>query len=117
VPDGPRPDEGVPAPARLLGEFDALLLAHADRTRIVDDDHRKALVTKNLRVRATFLVDGRVAGTWAVARRRGRATLTLAPFAPLAPGAAGELEAEGLALLDFLEDGDAERRVEVAAPD
>ncbi len=118
VPDGPRPGEDVPAPARLLGEFDALLLAHADRTRIVDDAHRKALVTKNLRVKATFLVDGRVAGTWTVARRKGRVTLTLAPFGePLAAGDADELEAEALALLDFLEEAGSERRVEVAAPD
>jgi hypothetical protein len=116
VPDGPRPEEDVPAPARLLGEFDSLLLAHADRTRLVDEDHRRALVTKNLRVRATFLLDGRVAGTWAVARRRARVTLTLSPFAPLPPGAPDELEAEALALLAFLGDGDAERRVEVAAP-
>ncbi len=116
VPDGPRPGEDVPAPVRLLGEFDALLLAHADRTRLVTDEHRKGLVTKNLRVRATFLVDGMVAGTWALARRRGRVTLTLAPFAALAPGIAEELEAEALALLGFLEEGDAERKVEVAAP-
>jgi hypothetical protein len=101
---------------RLLGEFDALLLAHADRTRIVSDEHRKGLVTKNLRVRATFLVDGMVAGTWTVARRRGRVTLTLAPFAPLAPGDAEALEAEALGLLGFLEEGEMERKVEVAAP-
>ena len=117
VPDGPRPGEDVPAPVRLLGEFDALLLAHADRTRIVSDEHRKGLVTKNLRVRATLLVDGMVAGTWTVARRRGRVTLALAPFAPLRPAVAEELEAEALALLDLLEDGDAERRVEFAAPE
>ena len=117
VPDGPRPGDDVPAPVRLLGEFDALVLAHADRTRLVSDEHRKGLVTKNLRVRSTFLVDGMVAGTWTVARRKGRVTLTLAPFAPLAPGAADELEAEALALLAFLEDGDAERRVELAASD
>jgi hypothetical protein len=117
VPGGPRPGEDVPAPPRLLGEFDALLLAHADRTRIVDEEHRKGLVTKNLRVRATFLVDGRVAGTWAVARRKGRATLTLSPFAPLAGGDAEALEAEARALLAFLEEEDGERRVEVAAPE
>ncbi len=116
VPDGPRPDPDTPAPARLLGEFDSLLLAHADRTRLVDEEHRRALVTKNLRVRATFLLDGRVAGTWAPARKRARVTLTLTPFAALPAGAADELEAEALALLAFLEEGDAERRVEVAPP-
>jgi hypothetical protein len=57
-----------------------------------------------------------VAGTWAIARRKGRVTLTLTPFAVLPGGTAEELEAEALGLLGFLEDGDAERRVEVAAP-
>jgi hypothetical protein len=44
-------------------------------------------------------------------------TLTLAPFAPLPAGVDEELEGEALALLGFLEDGDAERKVEVAAPE
>ena len=30
LPEAPRPGEGVDAPARLLGEFDSLLLAHAN---------------------------------------------------------------------------------------
>ena len=77
LPDAPRPDEDAPAPPRLLPEFDSLLLAHQDRTRVIDDERRKALATKNLRVQATFLVDGFVAGSWAIERKRGTATLTL----------------------------------------
>ncbi len=70
LPDAPRPGEDVEAPARFLPEFDSLVLAHADRTRIVSDAHRPSLVTKNLRVRATFLWDGFVQGTWTVERSR-----------------------------------------------
>ena len=61
LPDAPRPDAGVPAPARLLPEFDNLVLAHDDRSRVIADEHRPLVTTKNLRVKATFLVDGVVA--------------------------------------------------------
>lgn len=107
--DAPRPDEDTPAPARFLPEFDNLVLAHADRSRLVDEAHRPALVTKNLRVRATFLWDGRVAGTWETARTRRAVTLTLTPFARLPKGARPALAEEGAALLAFLEK-DAETR-------
>jgi hypothetical protein len=106
--DAPRPDADVPAPVRLLPEFDNLVLAHADRTRLLDDEHRPLVVTKNLRVKATFLVDGRVAGTWKAARSAKRAVLTLEPFKRLRKAATKELETEAEALLRFVEP-DAER--------
>src|SRR6266508_1637745 len=56
-----------------------------------------------LRVRATFLWDGFVAGTWTMERKRDRAALRLAPFEPLPEAAAAELAEEGEALLRFLE--------------
>jgi len=105
LPDAPRPDEDVPAPARLLPEFDSLVLAHKDRTRVVPEEHRAKLATKNLRIPATFLVDGVVAGTWTVERKRDTAGLTLAPFAKLPAAATRELKAEAAALLRFT-DGD-----------
>ena len=70
LPAAPRPDDDVPAPPRFLPEFDNLVLSHADRTRVLADEHRGAVVTKNLRVRATFLWDGFVCGTWARSGRR-----------------------------------------------
>jgi hypothetical protein len=104
LPDAPRPGEDVPAPPRLLPEFDSLMLAHQDRTRVITDERRKALATKNLRVLATFLVDGVVAGSWAVKTSRGTATLTLSAFAPLAKRDKDALAAEAEALLAFTHD-------------
>ena len=65
------------------------------------DEHRAALVTKNLRVRASFLWDGMVAGTWEVQRRGRAATLVMTPFRALPARAAKALTAEAEALVRF----------------
>ena len=103
LPEAPRPDEDLPAPVRFLPEYDNLLLAHDDRTRVIADTHRPRITTKNLIVPATFLVDGMVAGTWRVERKKGTATLALQPFDTLSKRIRGEVEAEGEALLRFVE--------------
>jgi hypothetical protein len=103
APEAPQPDAEVAAPPRFLPAFDNLVLSYADRTRVLADEHRALVVTKNLRVRATFLVDGFVGGTWEVNRTRKAATLRLAPFQALPRHAVGELAEEGEALLRFAE--------------
>ena len=103
VPDGPRPDPDTPAPVRFLPEFDNLLLSHAKRERIIADEHKPAVYTKNLRVKATYTVDGLVAGLWTAEKKRGVATLTVTPFGRTLKKTLAEIEREGTALLRFLE--------------
>lgn len=55
------------------------------------------------RVRATFLVDGFVAGTWRTERSGTLATLMIEPFAPL-PAARDGLAEEGERLIRFSDD-------------
>jgi hypothetical protein len=114
LPEAPRPDEDVPAPARFLPEFDNIVLAHDDRTRVLADEHRGQVATKNLRIRATFLWDGFVCGTWTVERKRKAATLRLAPFEPLPKRAVAALSREGERLLRFVEDDAETFAVEIA---
>jgi Winged helix DNA-binding domain len=116
LPKAPRPGEDEPAPVRFLPEYDNLLLAHADRTRIVADAHRKAMSTKNLVQPATLLVDGLVAGTWTVAASKRAAALTVVPFAKIPKPARPEIEVEGERLLGFVEPAATTRTIEIAPP-
>jgi len=103
LPDAPRPVADEPAAVRFLPEYDNVLLAHEDRTRIIADAHKPAVFLKNLQVRGTFLVDGFVAGVWRVDRRKAAATLTLTRFTRLAKADAADVEGEAEALIRFLE--------------
>jgi hypothetical protein len=103
LPNAERPGPDAGAPVRFLPEYDSVMLAHADRSRIVDDRFRKVLITKNLIVPATFLVDGRIAGTWKLERKRSAATIALSPLTPLSRKIRAELEREGEALARFVE--------------
>jgi hypothetical protein len=114
--DGPRPDGDLPAPPRFLPDFDSLVLAHDDRTRVLADEHRGLVATKNLRIRATFLHDGFARGTWTIERRCGTATLRLAPFEPLPPGVESDLAEEADSLLRFVEPDASGFAIEVTEP-
>jgi hypothetical protein len=104
LPKAPRPPEDTPAPVRFLPEYDNLILSHDDRTRFVAQEHRAAVFLPNLRVISTFLVDGFVAGTWKVERKKDMATLVIMPFATLPKRVRDELADEGDRLVRFIED-------------
>lgn len=108
LPDAPPlPDPDTPVPARLVADFDNLTLSHADRGRILSDEHRSRLMTVNGIIRAAILVDGFVGGTWRVDRADGRATLTVSPFGPLARPDREALAAEAERLLETMHPGTA----------
>src|ERR687898_1300880 len=101
LPDAPMPDPDTPAPSRFLPEFDNLILSHADRTRFIAEEYRKALASRNGMVPAAFLTGGFVQGTWKTERSRGRASLEIKPFEPLAKEDRDALAEEGEILLRF----------------
>jgi hypothetical protein len=102
LPDAPRPNPEIPAQPRFLPEFDNLILSHHDRTRIIADEHRRALASRNGMVPATVLVDGFVSGTWRVERSRGKATLEIEPFQTLSRENRDALTQEGERLVGFV---------------
>ena len=105
LPRAPRPDEDVEAPVRFLPDYDNVLLGHADRSRVIAEEHRKRIATANLMVLPTFLVDGVVAGTWKIQREKNDATLAINPFVKLSKETKDELEEEGQKLVGFVEAG------------
>ena len=116
LPDAPMPPEDTPAPVRFLPGFDNVILSHADRSRIIADEHRARVTTRNLIVLPTFLVDGFVAGTWKTTRGKQAATLTLAPFARLPARAKAQLADEAKSLLRWLEPEADRQAVEFEGP-
>ncbi|MCV0403068.1 MAG: winged helix DNA-binding domain-containing protein [Chloroflexi bacterium] len=111
----PRPDEDIPAPPRLLARWDSLLLSHHPkrRGRVLDDGNRAAVFSRNADVLPTFLVDGRVAGTWGLDRDEKVVTITLRPLTRLDAGTCRALLDEAAGVATRL-DPAAEPRVSIA---
>jgi hypothetical protein len=103
VPDGLLPDPETPAPPRFLPEFDNALLSHAERSRVFEGSGPAYPRGSTI---GSLLVDGFVRADWKLTgstleidglhTKRGR----------------GEVEEEGLRLLEFLMPGAEKPRVE-----
>lgn len=100
----PAPPADTEAPVRYLPKWDSTLLAYAppERVRILAEAHRKTVIGKNGDVAQTILVDGMVAGTWAIAVKPREATITATPFARLAKADRAGLVEEGERLARFI---------------
>ncbi|MFI6798196.1 winged helix DNA-binding domain-containing protein [Streptosporangium canum] len=102
LPDAPRPDPQVDAPARFLYDFDNLLLSHHNRSRVITDGLRRQNFPPHGPVPRLVLLDGFTAATWTFTTAHGTATLTVHPFAPLTTPDHDALTAESGGLLAFL---------------
>jgi hypothetical protein len=114
LPDAPLPDPDTPAPVRFLPEYDNLVLAYADRTRMLTREAQEAIWTKN-GLLATALVDGTVAASWKIQRERKRATLLVDPVRRITKSDRVALVEEGQRLLAFTDPEIAERDVRFTA--
>ncbi|MET9727839.1 winged helix DNA-binding domain-containing protein [Streptomyces zaomyceticus] len=98
VPGAPLPDEDVPAPPRLMAMWDSVLLAYADRGRVIPAAYRKQVIRVNGDTLPTLLVDGYVAGVW----RPVEGGVEVSAFHPLPARVWEELAGEAGALGGFL---------------
>lgn len=112
----PREDDAAP-PVRFLPKWDAALISHRDRSRIIPfglQDH--VFLRREGDFARTYLVDGSVAGTWRDhVEEDGTAVLALTSLigddGDALPAA---LEPEGERLLELLHPGAPRRRVELS---
>jgi hypothetical protein len=102
LPDAPLPPADTPVPPRFVPDYDNLILSHAERGRVVPDEHRKKVFLPAARVRATFLIDGFVRGVWKIEKTRKAATLLISPFEPLSKANRDTLSEEGERLVRFV---------------
>lgn len=111
--DAERPAADTPAPVRLLPEWDNVLLSYADRTRVIDEDRRKAIMSVNGINDAAVLVDGRVEATWKASPGKAGGTIAVAPFGKLTKALRGAIESEAHALLTAMGAGYADGDVSI----
>ena len=98
VPRAPLPDPEQLVGVRFLPTWDATLLVHARRARILPEEHRQKIFrVNNPHSDAVFLVDGAVAGTW---KHRAR-KVELTPFDTLDGATRRELHEHADRLADF----------------
>ena len=108
LPDAPIIDGERPAPIRFLPEYDNILIAHKDRRRILPEIHRKKVFVSAGRVLGTILIDGFVGATWKVRRDGQAAVMQVTLFERRSDELRAEIESEGIKLLRFIYDGQAE---------
>jgi hypothetical protein len=117
LPDAPRPDPATPAPVRFLGEYDNVLLGHADRSRIIPADFPWTEMLASGRWVSNLLVDGMLRGTWWIDRQgKHSATLAVRPFGELTPSEREEVATEAKLMVEFSEPEAAVREVRFEPP-
>jgi hypothetical protein len=102
LPNAPRPDPENPAPVRFLGEYDNVLLGHADRRRLIPEDFPWAAMLAPGRFVNNLLVDGMLRATWWIEREgRKGATLAIHPSRRFSRAELAEVNAEAERMIDF----------------
>jgi hypothetical protein len=110
LPGQPLPPASTKLPVRLLARWDQVLLAYADRERIIPAELAPLKLT--LSGDQTVTVDGRVAASWKLERATRRVKAVIEPHVEIRKSAHAQIRAEAKRIARFAEP-DAET-VEVA---
>ena len=110
MPRAPRPDPETPAPPRFLPDYDNILLAHDDRSRILGPGGHLGLFSSNAVMKGSLLLDGFVRAIWVPVKSQSTRTLAITPFGESIPERERPaITEEGMRLLAFLAPGEKHR--------
>ncbi|HYI98763.1 MAG TPA: winged helix DNA-binding domain-containing protein [Thermoleophilaceae bacterium] len=101
LPDQPLPPASTPLPVRFLARWDQTQLAYADRERIVPLEVQPLKLTHS--GDATVTVDGRIAASWRLRRRRDAVEVEIAPHVEIRRSAHAEIRTEAERTARFCE--------------
>ncbi len=99
--DASLPADDLALPVRFLPAFDNLVLGYDDRSRVIDDEHKRLSILGTRFV----LVAGRVAGFWTSEGTAAGVTVTVEPLRRLTKAEGADVADEGERLAGFLGDG------------
>jgi hypothetical protein len=117
LPDAPRPDPETEAPVRLLGEYDNVLLGHADRRRIIPEGFPWGAMLAPGRFVNNLLVGGMLRAAWWIEREgKAAAVLCIRPAGRLSRRDRAEVEAEAGRMLELAAAGLASMGVRFEEP-
>ncbi len=106
VADGTLIDDDVPAPVRMLAEYDNIVLSHADRRRMMTDETRAWMfAAPNGIIPRALLVDGFVAGTWKITSTKNDTIVDVHPVIPLVSDTVHGVIGEGARLVTLTGNG------------
>jgi hypothetical protein len=105
LPDGVIADPELPAPVRILPEYDNVLLSHSDRSRFFppDDQARARLYAVERTISGTVLHDGVVVGTWRIDRSSASPVFVVDHALALDDAVRAEVRAEAGRAFELLE--------------
>jgi hypothetical protein len=101
LPDQPLPPASTKLPVRFLSRWDQVLLAYADRERIIPSELNELRLT--LSGDQTVTVDGRVAASWKLERATRRVKVVVEPHVAIRKSAHAAIRAEAKRTARFAE--------------
>jgi Uncharacterized protein conserved in bacteria len=116
LPAAPRPRGNTRVPIRFLPEFDNVLLAYKNRSRIIADKYRARVYPNNGMIQPTVLVDGFVEGKWKISATPTKSTLSIEAFRRFTKDEKSEIQAEGELLLEFVAENTKARDIKLSGP-
>jgi len=90
-------------PPCLLPKYDSLLLGHKDRTRIIQDEHKKRVFKPKVGdIAATVLINGRIVGTWRHKKSKRALTIMITPLQKIAKEDLKEVKQKAKELCQYI---------------